>query len=262
MSTWLKSILRPLRTTLGRFVIPVEPPTSTIIYKAAEIISSEQVEGDYLEFGVFRGHTMIQAYHTIRRSYLERARDRTRIHSPASRERVRQLWERMRFFGFDSFQGLPALIGSDAHTQDFEQGKFACSRADFLARVRDNGVDLSKVITVPGWFHDTCTPETAQRHGMKAAAYVHIDCDLYESTKVVLKFVEPLLVDGTVIIFDDWYSFRGNPALGEQRAFAEWTATLPHLSFTEFQKEGPWRNSFIVNVRPTADSERSRRVRA
>ncbi len=250
MSTWIKELARPLRTTLGRLVIPAEPFTSTIIYKAAEIVSSEHIEGDYLEFGVFRGNTMIQAYHTIRRSYLDRAADRTQIHSPASRQRVRQLWEGIRFFGFDSFQGLPPLTGSDVQTNDFEAGKFACSEADVIARLRREGVDLSKVVTVPGWFDQTCTPETIDRHGMKAAAFVHIDCDLYESTKVVLKFIEPLLVDGTVIIFDDWYSFRGNPALGEQRAFGEWTATLPHLSFTEFQKEGPWRNSFIVNVKP------------
>lgn len=42
----------------------------------------------------------------------------------------------------------------------------------------------------------------------------------------------------------------GNRELGEQRAFREWAPTRPHLRFTEFQKEGPWRNSFIVNVRP------------
>jgi len=251
LSGALKDAVRPFRTALGRFIVPPEPPTSTIIYKAAEIVSSEHIEGDYLEFGVFRGNTMIQAYHTIRRSYLERAEDRTRIHSPAARTRVRELWERMRFFGFDSFRGLPPLTGVDVHTHDFEEGKFACSEDEFLARARSNDVDLSKVVTVPGWFEHTCTEETIRRHAMKAAAFVHIDCDLYESTKVVLTFIEPLLVDGTVIIFDDWYSYRGNPALGEQRAFAEWTATLPHLAFTEYQKEGPWRNSFIVNVPPT-----------
>ena len=250
LTSRLKSAIRPLRVAAGRFVVPGEPPTSTIIHKAAEIVSSEQVPGDYLEFGVFRGSTLIQAFHTIRKSYLDRAADRTRIHSPEFRENVRALWEGMRFFAFDSFQGLPPLVGPDLDTRDFAAGKFACSAEDFLARVAGDGVELSKVLTVPGWFADTCCEETIRRHDMRAAAFVHIDCDLYDSTRVVLKFIEPLLVDGTILIFDDWYSFRGNPALGEQRAFHEWAPTLPHLTFTEFQKEGPWRNSFIVNVRP------------
>ena len=246
----VKSAIRPLRVAAGRFVVPVEPPTSTIIYKAAEISSSEQISGDYLELGVYCGSTLIQAFHTIRQSYLDRAADRSGIHSPRFRQNVRELWEGMRFFAFDSFQGLPPLSGPDLETRDFAEGKFACSAEGFLARVGENGVDLSKVVTVPGWFADTCREETLRRHHMRAAALVHVDCDLYESTKVVLKFVEPLLVDGTVLIFDDWYAFRGNPALGEQRAFHEWAPTLPHLTFTEFQKEGPWRNSFIVNIRP------------
>lgn len=84
---------------------------------------------------------------------------------------------------------------------------------------------------------------------MTKAAIVNIDCDLYESARVVLRFIESLLTEGTVLIFDDWYTFRGNPNLGEQRAFREWTATLTDWIFTEYQKEGPWRNSFIANRR-------------
>jgi hypothetical protein len=246
----IKSALRPLRAAAGHFVIPVEAPTSSVIYKAAEIISAEQVEGDYLEFGVFRGSTLIQAFHTIRASYRARAADATGIHDADYRRRVRDLWDRTRFFAFDSFQGLPPLEGADRQTQDFAKGKFACSKEDFFGNLRANGVDMTKVVAVPGWFAETCSEETKRRHEMKAAAIVHVDCDLYESTRIALKFIESVLVDGTVLIFDDWYSFRGNPALGEQRAFREWAPTLPHLTFTEFQKEGPWRNSFIVNVRP------------
>ena len=249
LTSWLKSVIRPLRVAAGRFVVATDSPTSTIIYKAAEILSSEQVQGDYLEFGVYRGSTLIQAFHTIRRSYLDRAADRTSLHSAEFRRSVRRLWEGMRFFAFDSFEGLPELTGPDRDTSDFAAGKFACSPEAFSERVSRHGVDLSKVVTVPGWFADTCCEETIRRHGMRAAAFVHIDCDLYESTRTVLKFIEPLLVDGTILIFDDWYSFKGNPALGEQRAFYEWAPTQAHLTFTEFQKEGPWRNSFIVNLR-------------
>jgi O-methyltransferase len=243
----LKDTLRPLRVAAGRFVVPSEAPTSTIFYKAAEITSAELVEGDFLEFGVFRGSTFIEAYRTLERAYLARAADRTRIHSPQFRQRVADRWKEMRFFAFDSFCGLPALAGIDQGTRDFEEGKFAASADEFAGNVRASGVDMRKVILVPGWFQDTCVEATRRQHRMRAASIVHIDCDLYESTKTALDFVDPLLVDGTVLVFDDWFSFRGNPQLGEQRAFAEWRATRPDLLVTEYHKEGAWRNSFIVN---------------
>ncbi|MEW5984341.1 MAG: TylF/MycF/NovP-related O-methyltransferase [Acidobacteriota bacterium] len=245
----MKRWLRPLRTTAGRFVIPVETRESTILHKAAEITSSEHIEGDYIEFGVFRGSTLIQAYHTIRESYLRRSADRTRIHQPEYRDRVRELWDGMRFFGFDSFQGLPPLSGFDVQTRDFAAGKFRCGQEECLRNLRKHGVDLAKVILLAGWFADTCRDETIRRYRMKSAAIVHIDCDLYESTRTVLGFIRPLLVDGTVLVFDDWYSFRGNPALGEQRAFHEWRETVEGFVFVEYQKEGPWRNSFIASRR-------------
>jgi hypothetical protein len=244
--------LRPLRMFLGRLALRPEfdararAHMDTIIYKAAQITSAEHIEGDYLEFGVFRGTSFIQSFATMKHVYQERARD-TRTHSPQYRETVKRRWQNMRFFAFDSFRGLPPVTGIDAGSSDFVAGKFDCSLEDFLAKIRARGVDIGKVVAVPGWFDETCSPKTIGRYGMKHTAIVHVDCDLYASTAVVLDFVEPLLVDGTVLIFDDWYCFRGNPALGEQRAFREWSRRLRGWTFTEFQKEGPWRNSFIAN---------------
>ncbi len=56
------------------------------------------------------------------------------------------------------------------------------------------------------------------------AHIVHVDCDLYVSTVPVLEFLAPLLGKGSVIIFDDWFSFYDEPdpwIHGEQRAFNE-----------------------------------------
>jgi hypothetical protein len=153
----------------------------------------------------------------------------------------------MRFFAFDSFHGLPKPGPLDSRSEDFVEGMYACTADEFLNNLRSHAVDTNKVVTVPGWFEDTCQEQTIISHRMKSAAIVLIDCDLYESARIVLKFIEPLLVDGTILIFDDWYCFRGNPSLGEQRAFREWTRDKSDWTFTEFQKEGPSRNSFIVN---------------
>ncbi len=247
----LQTILRPFREAAGRFVLLPKVyerfSQETIFYKAAQITSGELVEGDYLEFGVFRGGSFVNAFKTLKWVYEERSADLYHDHSADYRARVREVWEGMRFFAFDSFAGLPHTRGLDIHSNDFTGGKFSCSVEDFTENLRSHLCELDKIVMVPGWFDDTCCDGTLEKHSLRRAAIVHIDCDLYESTKVVLKFISPLLVDGTVIIFDDWYSFRGDPRLGEQRAFAEWTETLPEWIFTQYQKEGPWRNSFIAN---------------
>ncbi len=165
---------------------------------------------------------------------------------PGYRRDIQTLWSDMRFFAFDSFEGLPALRGVDVESRDFAEGQYAFGADEFLSNVASRGVDLTKVITVPGWFDQTCNSGTISKFEMRRASIVHIDCDLYESTRTVLDFIRPLIVDGTVLIFDDWFCFRGNPNLGEQRAFLEWAESLPDWTFVEYQKEGPWRNSFIA----------------
>ena len=175
-------------------------------------------------------------------------------HSNAGRSQkdvseIGRIWQDMRFFAFDSFQGLPESQGIDKQGHDFCEGKYSCSEADFRAKLVDRGVPLDKVVIVPGWFSDTCIDETIRNHAIKKAAVVHLDCDLYESTKQALNFITPLLTDGTILIFDDWYCFRGNPELGEQKAFTEWSLSLPDWIFSEYQKEGPWSTSFIANQR-------------
>jgi O-methyltransferase len=245
LKSTLKSLLYPVRVRGGRFFIPPPDDTETIVWKAAQMLGGEIVEGDYLEFGVFRGDSFIRAFRIIGDVYQQRPLNP--VHSTEYRKQASQLWGRMRFFAFDSFQGLPAPGAIDKESRDFVEGKFTCDLEGFKRNLENCGVDLSKVVVVPGWFQQTCTPKTIETHKMKAASIIHIDCDLYESAKIVLKFVEPLLVDGSVLIFDDWYCFRGNPALGEQRAFTEWAKTMRGWIFSEYQKEGSCRNSFIAN---------------
>ncbi|HEX5483538.1 MAG TPA: TylF/MycF/NovP-related O-methyltransferase [Terriglobia bacterium] len=165
------------------------------------------------------------------------------------RAKASEIWNKMRFFAFDSFCGLPDPRGVDRSSADFAEGQYSVTLQDFVNNLKHGKVDLSKVAAIPGWFEDTCKPKTIENHRIRSASIVHIDCDLYESARVVLKFVEPLLLDGTILIFDDWYCFRGNPDLGEQRAFKEWAAGKPDWVFTQYQKEGPARNSFIANHR-------------
>jgi len=63
----------------------------------------------------------------------------------------------------------------------------------------------------------------------------------------VLDFITDYLVDGTILIFDDWFVFRGNPNYGERKAFNQWLKKNPEIKITEFQKYSTVGNSFIVH---------------
>jgi hypothetical protein len=205
------------------------------------------MEGDYLEFGVFRGATFIRAYHTIKDVYAVASGDNMvaaghTTHQEA--ERLRSQWRQMRFFAFDSFRGLPDEVGAGAPA--FVPGKYCCAEESFRANLHQAQVPLDRVETVPGWYADSLTAETRERHGGRPAAIVFVDCDLYSSTRTVLEYVTPLLQEGTVLVFDDWYHYRGDPKSGEQRATSEWAQRTPAWRLAEYHKEGAFRNSFIV----------------
>jgi hypothetical protein len=262
MKSLLKKMLYPVRKRAWQFV-DVDPanldfmiehgvsnsPQTTIIHKAATIIAAEKVSGDYLEFGVFAGNSFIQAYHTIKTAFKQQQLVGGGRSEQDAKE-IADVWGNMRYFAFDSFEGLPELEGADKMTRDFAAGKYSYAEGAFRHNLQSAGVPLDKVVITPGWFEQTCTPDTIRKNQMAKASIIHVDCDLYSSTRTVLDFVAPIMADGAIIIFDDWYCYRGNPGLGEQRAFNEWKQSLPDWIFTEYQKEGPCRNSFIASRTP------------
>ncbi|UCC68718.1 MAG: class I SAM-dependent methyltransferase [Armatimonadota bacterium] len=106
-------------------------------------------------------------------------------------------------YGFDSFEGLP---------EDWRDGY---RKGHFLARcprVRPN------VQLVVGRFKDT-VPAFATQHP-QPIKFVHMDCDLYSSTRAVLTGLSDSIVPGTVIVFDEYFNYPGWKD-GEFRAFQE-----------------------------------------
>lgn len=235
---------------LERRIASLERAQTALIDKAARFVACEMIPGDYLEFGVYKGASFISAYHAFAHAYGERIRQREGEASDDAQSKRQSFWDEMRFFGFDSFEGLPELVGPDQQTNDFEQGQYSASEQEFLHNLTTGGVDMAKVISVPGWFGEVCNDQTWAKLGIQKAAVVWIDGDLYSSARDVLNGLTPLLQDGTVLIFDDWFAFRGNPTLGEQRALREWENNNKEFTLIPFHKEGTWRNSFILSRHP------------
>lgn len=108
-----------------------------------------------------------------------------------------------KIYGFDSFKGLPEKWA------DYDAGYFACDPPDVPSNVE----------LVIGLFADTIPPFLATHEG--SAALIHIDCDLFASTRQVLHFLNDRIVPGTIVQFDEFFIVPEH----EKRAFDEWMVT-------------------------------------
>lgn len=250
-----RRLLRPVRRWAERFTLPSDShllKNLLPVHLAAGFVCSEEVPGDYLEFGVFRGNSFVAAYHAIMNavddwSSMERAYMAFTDTGRAEAAFQRVVRKRVRFFAFDSFDGLPDPTGLDRESARFAKGRYDCSQQEFRRILARNKVDESDVVIIPGFYEESLTDDVKKRHALEAAAIVMIDCDLYSSTKSVLRFITDLLVDGTIIIFDDWLSFRGHPERGERRACREWLSEHPELGLTPFARWGLTQQAFVVH---------------
>ena len=122
---------------------------------------------DYLEFGVYRGDSL---------------RCWTRLNKH----------EASRFYGFDSFQGLPEPWRKGQGKGHFDVGGGAPQ------------IDDPRVNFVKGWFADTI-PSFARDFAVRNPLVMHLDADLYGSTMLPLLHFGPFISRGTLMIFDEFY---------------------------------------------------------
>ena len=97
---------------------------------------------------------------------------------------------------------------------------------------------------VKGYFSDSLTPELQEK--MPQVGIVHIDVDLYSSTKDVFGFIRPLLTVGTVILFDDYYCFPPDGKKGEMRALLELLEEDKTFTVKEWKAYSTFGQSFFV----------------
>jgi hypothetical protein len=110
-------------------------------------------------------------------------------------------------YGFDSFEGLP-----EKWRDGFNKGAFNSNGN--LPEVNSN-VELIK-----GWFNKTL-PNFIKMHNKKVS-FIHMDADLYSSTKYVLDVLKDYIDKDCIIVFDELLNYPGfDGKKGELRAFYE-----------------------------------------
>jgi hypothetical protein len=133
-----------------------------------DLISSEVICGlsfDYLEFGVFRGES---------------------IRHIAGLNKHRGA----RFWGFDSFEGLPTDWNGNNPKGTFDVGG------------QPPSIDDGRVKFVKGWFDQTL-PMFLRDYRPQEKLWIHIDGDLYGSAIQALTLLNPYIRPGTVVVFDE-----------------------------------------------------------
>lgn len=125
-----------------------------------------------------------------------------------------------RIYGFDSFEGLPEDWVRGVGYPTVKRGAFRGSPE----------VVPPNVTLVPGLFVNTL-PRFIEEN-TDIVAFMHVDCDIYSSTRTVFNSLCHKLAPGTVIVFDELFNYP-NFAEHEMRALLE-TAAEQALEYEYF----------------------------
>ncbi len=165
-----------------------EVPDRYELYRT--LLEQQGLDGpiDYLEFGVYQGESL--------RWWVENNRQ------PESR-----------FFGFDSFEGLPESWGK-------------MPSGTFTARGVPPDIQDSRCHFVKGLFQDTL-PAWASAYDPSRRIVLHVDVDLYTSTLVILMQLLPKLKPSDIIVFDEFNSYMDEYLAFRQSVAAYYRELIP-----------------------------------
>jgi O-methyltransferase len=110
-----------------------------------------------------------------------------------------------RFFGFDSFIGLP------------EDWNPKASKGTFSQNGTPPVIPDSRIKFLVGWFQDS-VPGFLSSYQPVNRIVIHNDSDLYSSTLYTLTMLNQLITSDTLVIFDEFYD-----VLHEYRALIDYS---------------------------------------
>jgi predicted O-methyltransferase YrrM len=143
------------------------------------IAETMPASGDIAEFGVLRGGT------TMRLAEIAKATQR-------------KLW------AVDSFEGMPEPGDEDADgdgVQSYPKGRFAGFTPEMLwNRLFPTNEASIPYECVKGWI-----PQCLDRLDGNRFAFVYVDLDHCDPTRKLLDWLVPRMVDGGIILCDDWF---------------------------------------------------------
>jgi len=155
------------------------------VYKAVEYICKNNIPGDFVECGVWKGGSSMMAALSL-------------IHFGYTRK---ELWL------YDTFTGMTEATDVDVSWQgmkgkDYDEASWP-GMQEVVSNMDSTGYPGLKRY-IPGKVEDTI-PE----HSPARIALLRLDTDWYRSTLHELKHLYPLLISGGVLIIDDYGHWEG-----------------------------------------------------
>ncbi len=200
--------------------------------KRLQKIKGENI-GDYLEFGVFNGSSIGSMYLTAKKLNLKS----------------------MRFFGFDSFEGLPP--GTNEEHDILQKGFYECSYPKTMECLRRRKVNPKEIDWIKGIYQETLNDETIKKHDIGGLGIVFIDCDTYSSSKAVFDFLAPLVTEPCIFCLDDWRLYDMDiKGTGEYKSFNEFLEKNTHIKAKRIKSYNRKSESFLIIPRVTKETKK------
>jgi O-methyltransferase len=164
-------------------------------------VHSNSVPGDFVECGVFAGANAAAMARAI-----------VDMDEEFKRQTGSALPDRPRLHLFDSFTGIPQAGPEDKEFLEagHKPGLSACSLDQVKANMRNWGIPDELLVWHPGMFADTI-PDAK----IPGISLLRLDGDLYESTKVAMTFLYPVVSKGGWVICDDYQLSGARKAVHE-----------------------------------------------
>lgn len=157
------------------------------------IKKTENLDGDILELGIYRGGLTIMTARFLKK-----------------------LQSKKRVYACDVFTGLP--YEDKFSMWENAKGMYSETSVDLVSKKFEKFGVSDKITIIEGLFEETLYEKLAD----KKFSLVLVDCDLYDATKFSMEFVYPRLVQGGIIMFDDYDRVnRDEPTCGETTAVDE-----------------------------------------
>lgn len=149
-----------------------------LIQQAVVAIEQQNVPGDLMEAGIWRGGAIILM--------------RALIFAYGMTGR--------KVFAADSFAGIPKNVRAVNDPVDSWSDRWVAPLDEVRQNIARFGLLDDRVVFVPGFFSDTLAGLSKERF-----ALIRLDSDSYDSVETSLDHLYPLLSQGGIIIIDDWH---------------------------------------------------------
>jgi len=141
-------------------------------------IKLDSIEGDYIEFGMLNGKTLLHSYKVSKKLNLHK---------------------NINFWGLDSFEGFPVENHNFYKSENFKSS---------YKKALKTFNKYTKVNIVKGFFSESL--QISLLDNVSKLSFVYVDCDIYESSLDIFPYIKKRIQPGSFIMIDDYSSIDHN----------------------------------------------------